>query len=76
MFAGHFLVCSLFLQGLKWWVSGGLGQLHTLFVTSAQSPGAVVVTVGVDHKKDFHHLIYAAQLLSFCISVSLDTEKR
>lgn len=76
MFAGHFLVCSLFLQGLKWWVSGGLGQLHTLLATSAQSLGAVVVTLGIDHEKCFQHLSYAAQLLSFCISVSLDTEER
>lgn len=64
-FAGYFLACSLFLQGLKWWVSGGLGQLHTLLAASTQSPGAVVVTLGVDHEKDFWHLIFAAQLLSF-----------
>lgn len=60
----------------EWWVSGGLGQLHTLLATSAQSPGAVVVTLSADHAKDFQHLIYAAQLLSFCISVSLETEER
>lgn len=76
MFTGCFLVCSFFLQELKWWVSGGLGQLHTLLAASAQSPGAVEVTLGVDCEQDFQHLIYAAQLLSFCISVSLDTDKR
>lgn len=57
-------------------MSGGLGQLHTLLATSAQSLGAVVVTLGIDHEKCFQHLSYAAQLLSFCISVSLDTEER
>lgn len=76
MFTGCFLVCSFFLQELKWWVSGGLGQLHTLLAASAQSHGAVEVTLGVDREQDFQHLIYAAQLLSFCFSVSLDTDKR
>lgn len=30
----------------------------------------------LDHEEDFQHLIYAMQLLLFCISVSLDTEER